>query len=73
MDKSFKQTELEKSFVCSEHFVSEWHEHDRDEVDYAPNLFVYKNKYVDQVRAERARYRATLFFKPNLELSTFKS
>ena len=44
-------------FVCSEHFVSSWHEDDRDEVDYAPSLFVYKHKHVDQVRAERAHRR----------------
>ena len=31
------------SIVCSEHFVSDWHEDDRDEVDYAPSLFVYKH------------------------------
>ena len=45
------------SFVCSEHFVSEWHGDDRDEVNYAPSLFVYKHKHVDQVRAERAHRR----------------
>ena len=45
------------SFVCSEHFGSGWHEDDRDEVDYAPSLFVYKHKHVDQVRTERAHRR----------------
>ena len=46
-----------KSFVCSEHFVSGWHGDDRDEADYAPSLFVYKQRHVDQVRAERVHRR----------------
>nr|XP_022300883.1 THAP domain-containing protein 1-like [Crassostrea virginica] len=46
-----------KSFVCSEHFVSGWHGDDRDEADYAPSLFVYKQKHVDQVQAERVHRR----------------
>lgn len=44
----------ENSFVCSDHFVSGWHADEREDVDFAPTVFKYKAKGIDEERSNRA-------------------
>ena len=55
-------TPTDNSFVCSEHFVSGWHAYDKEDVDYTPTVFQYKQKTEDadsKQRTDRA-YRRNL-------------
>ncbi|KAJ8307802.1 hypothetical protein KUTeg_014647 [Tegillarca granosa] len=50
-------TPNKNSYVCSSHFVDGWHAYDREEQDYAPTVFSYKQRPVDKEREERASKR----------------
>ncbi|KAK3101415.1 hypothetical protein FSP39_003384 [Pinctada imbricata] len=50
-------TPNEHTCICSEHFEGGWHWYEREDANYAPTIFNYKETAVDPKRQERATRR----------------